>query len=144
WTQEEYSLKRRLVRFFWDQVGCDLFITFEPVKQNEYQLNFSVVSCIFDQPHGKFFFTSVDFINLFEKIVDAKFKIDEKNRIRRNLQSLKPITITKQENRDFFNLIMEFPTPKPRNIEKNVKVFGWSSLPQAFFKIMSKYSCDFT
>jgi hypothetical protein len=34
---------------------------------------------------------------------------------------------------------MDFPDPKPRNIEKDVKVFDWSLLPQALGKIISKY-----
>jgi len=34
---------------------------------------------------------------------------------------------------------MDFPDPKPRNIEKDVKVFDWDLLPQALDKIISKY-----
>ncbi|KAF8145907.1 hypothetical protein K438DRAFT_1871056 [Mycena galopus ATCC 62051] len=35
---------------------------------------------------------------------------------------------------------MDFPNPKPRNIEKDLKVFEWSLLGQALEKSMSKYS----
>jgi hypothetical protein len=34
---------------------------------------------------------------------------------------------------------MDFPDPKPRKIEKDLKVFDWKLLPQALDKIISKY-----
>jgi hypothetical protein len=34
---------------------------------------------------------------------------------------------------------MSFPNPKPRNIEKDVKVFPWSIFGTALKKIISKY-----
>jgi hypothetical protein len=34
---------------------------------------------------------------------------------------------------------MGFPNPKPRNIEKDVKVFPWKILAHALKKIISKY-----
>jgi hypothetical protein len=34
---------------------------------------------------------------------------------------------------------MDFPDPKPRNIEKDLKVFEWNLLGQALEKILSKY-----
>ena len=38
---------------------------------------------------------------------------------------------------------MEFPDPKPRNIEKDLKVFEWGLLAQALEKILSKYVSRF-
>jgi hypothetical protein len=37
---------------------------------------------------------------------------------------------------------MAFPNPKPRNIEKDVKVFPWKILEQALKKIIGKYSAS--
>jgi hypothetical protein len=34
---------------------------------------------------------------------------------------------------------MGFPNPKPRNIEKDVKVFPWDILSSALKKIIGKY-----
>jgi hypothetical protein len=34
---------------------------------------------------------------------------------------------------------MGFPAPKPRNIEKDVKVFPWKILSHALKKIIGKY-----
>ena len=34
---------------------------------------------------------------------------------------------------------MGFPDPKPRHIEKDVKVFRWEKLAEALTKIISKY-----
>ncbi|KAK9701438.1 hypothetical protein K7432_011706 [Basidiobolus ranarum] len=38
---------------------------------------------------------------------------------------------------------MSFPNPKPRNIEKDVKVFPWKILPLALKKIIGKYTTSY-
>jgi hypothetical protein len=38
-------------------------------------------------------------------------------------------------------MIMGFPDPRPRNIEKDVKVFPWSFLLHAIRKVIQKYVC---
>lgn len=50
--------------------------------------------------------------------------------MRRNLQRCKPDTIskTKPATEDFFAVLMNFPTPKPRHIEKDIKVSRASCL----------------
>ena len=85
--------------------------------------------------------TSVDIIFLLECLVGDIFNIEEKNRIRRNLEGFRPKTVSKNKvgTEEFFQKIMDFPAPKPRNIEKDVKVFDWGVLPQALDKIISKY-----
>jgi hypothetical protein len=102
-----------------------------------------VISCISreDEP-GAFYFTSVDIIYLLERLVDERFLVEEKNRIRRNLEGLRPTTVSKHRAgvERFFQRIMDFPEPKPRNIEKDLKVFEWRLLGQALDKILSKYS----
>jgi len=92
------------------------------------------------------FITSVDTIYLLEGLIGVRFTVEEKNRIRRNLEGFKPITVskTKPEFENFFKLIMSFPNPKPRNIEKDVKVFPWNSISNALQKIIGKYSAIFT
>lgn len=35
---------------------------------------------------------------------------------------------------------MNFPSPKPRNIEKDVKIFPWKTLSKALEKILAKVS----
>jgi len=74
-------------------------------------------------------------------LVGTGFTVEEKNRIRRNLEGFRPITVSKNKpgSEDFFKLIMGFPNPKPRNIEKDVKVFPWDVLGVALKKIIGKY-----
>ena len=95
---------------------------------------------------GECYVTSVDTIYLLEQLVAApnRFTVEEKNRIRRNLEGFHPKTVSKSkaESEDFFKLIMGFPNPKPRNIEKDVKVFAWKSLESSLKKIISKYSAN--
>lgn len=100
-----------------------------------------MVSCIYRDEEDSCCVTSVDIIYLLEKLVDDEFEVEEKNRIRRNLEGLRPTTISKHKPgfEDFFQRIMDFPDPKPRNIEKDVKVFDWNLLPEALNKIISKY-----
>ncbi|KAI8636264.1 hypothetical protein BD408DRAFT_377160 [Parasitella parasitica] len=101
-----------------------------------------VISCIYWRERNDYFITSVDCIYLLESLIGIQFTVEEKNRIRRNLEGFRPLTVSKckVECADFFKLIMSFPHPKPRNIEKDVKVFSWKTLPHALRKIIRKYT----
>lgn len=46
---------------------------------------------------------------------------------------------TKAETEVFFKLIMSFERPRPRNIEKDVKVFKWREFGPALVKSIAKY-----
>lgn len=141
WSNEEWTNRRRLVQFWRNQDGNNINMTFRPISPNEYVLNSIVISCIFRDEWNECFVTSVDAIYLLEALVGTRFSVEEKNRIRRNLEGFKPITVSKAkaESEPFFKLIMGFPNPKPRNIEKDVKVFPWKVLSSALKKVMSKY-----
>jgi hypothetical protein len=144
WEEDELKVGRRLVRFKRVQEGFRLKLSCERIKQEDYVEGDSVISCIYRRDTDSCFVTSVDIISLLESIVGEAFEIEEKNRIRRNLEGFRPKTVSKNRvgSESFFQQIMDFPAPKPRNIEKDVKVFEWSILPQALEKIMSKYvSC---
>ncbi|GMM39041.1 hypothetical protein DASC09_063800 [Saccharomycopsis crataegensis] len=47
-----------------------------------------------------------------------------------------------EEEMMFFHKIMSFSNPKPRKIEKKLKVYEWRVLEQALDKIMKKYCVD--
>ena len=125
------------------QTGSTLTATFKPVGVNERPTNSICISCIYYAEKNECFVTSVDTIYLLEQLVAApnRFTVEEKNRIRRNLEGFRPQTVSKAkaESEEFFKIIMAFPNPKPRNIEKDVKVFPWKILAQALKKIISKY-----
>jgi len=135
--------RRRLVQFWRRQEGTTIHAAFRPVSQQEYpQAQQSIIiSCIFREDKNECFVTSVDAIYLLEALVGTRFTVEEKNRIRRNLEGFRPITVSKNKagSEDFFKLIMGFPNPKPRNIEKDVKVFPWDILSSALKKIIGKY-----
>lgn len=139
--QEEWHAKRRLVQFWRRQDGSIIHAAFRPIKQTEYIPNSIVVSCIYRADKNECFVTSVDAIYLLEALVGLRFSVEEKNRIRRNLEGFRPITVSKNKSgaEDFFKLVMSFPNPKPRNIEKDVKVFPWSIFGTALKKIIGKY-----
>lgn len=150
WDADERRIGRRLVRFTRVQDGCTLHVACESIKPSEYADGDTVVSCIYrpadaagpgEPPASQCCITSVDIIFLLECLVGDIFNIEEKNRIRRNLEGFRPKTVSKNKagTEEFFQKIMDFPAPKPRNIEKDVKVFDWTVLPQALDKIISKY-----
>lgn len=145
WTSEETRCGRRLVQFSRRLQGSVLTVYFQavPSHKSEPDNRNGVVSCIYrDNPDGCFI-TSVDTISLIESLVGTSFPTAEKNRIRRNLQGFKPITVTKSkpDSEAFFKRIMSFQNPKPRNIEKDIKVFAWGSLEAALGKVLGKYTC---
>lgn len=144
WTQEEWDNKRRIVMFKKAQQGGQLTTSFRAVSVAERPPHSICVSCIYWAEKQECFVTSVDTIHLLEQLVVSpnRFGVDEKNRIRRNLEGFHPATVSKSkaESEDFFKVIMAFGNPKPRNIEKDVKVFPWKVLGPALKKIISKYS----
>ncbi|KAI8146494.1 hypothetical protein BJV82DRAFT_598752 [Fennellomyces sp. T-0311] len=147
WTPEEWSQKRRLVQFWRNEKSNRILCGFQPVAQEAHggQMNqipgLCIVSCVFWEARQDYIITSVDLINLLQFVMDISLSMEEKNRIRRNLEGFKPTTVSKgrPDTADFFRVIMNFPNPKPRNIEKDVKVFEWSALPYALKKIVTKY-----
>ncbi|KAL7312188.1 hypothetical protein PS15m_007982 [Mucor circinelloides] len=175
WSPEEWANGRRLVQFWRkqhaagetsqqkdNQVECG----FQAIEQEAYQQqrirdnlaaqkdNLAqkksslplVISCIYWRERNDYYITSVDCIYLLEGLIGVQFTVEEKNRIRRNLEGFRPLTVSKckPECADFFKLIMSFPHPKPRNIEKDVKVFSWKSLPSALTKIIRKYTPSYS
>jgi hypothetical protein len=147
WSTEEWEHRRRLVQFWREQDGNEIRCSFDPVSQSERMTSNSgqiVVSCIYWAERSDFFITSVDCIHLLESLMDIRFSVEEKNRVRRNLEGFRPLTVSKckAESAEFFKLIMGFPNPKPRNIEKDVKVFPWKTVPYALKKIVTKYTAS--
>ncbi|CAO3627608.1 unnamed protein product [Cunninghamella blakesleeana] len=116
------------------------------VNENGIKTSSLIVSCIYWRERNDYFITSVDCIYLLEGLIGVQFTVEEKNRIRRNLEGFRPLTVSKCkiDCADFFKLIMGFPHPKPRNIEKDVKVFSWKTLPHALRKIIRKYTPNYT
>lgn len=146
WEESELHAGRRLVRFRRLQDGNRLIVSAEKISQAEYDADDIVISCIYREETDSCCVTSVDIIHLLQRLVDADFEVDEKNRIRRNLEGLRPTTVSKTRPgfESFFQRIMDFPEPKPRKIEKDVKVFDWKLLPHALDKILSKYVSEAT
>ncbi|TVY47420.1 hypothetical protein LOCC1_G004411 [Lachnellula occidentalis] len=144
WSEEEWDLKRRLVHFRRSQDGSTITTTFQPISVDDRPQDSVCISCIYWEEKQDCFVTSVDTIYLLERLVAAKFTVEEKNRIRRNLEHFRPLTVSKgkADTEEFFKVIMAFPNPKPRNIEKDVKVFHWKDLASALKKIFGKYSAS--
>ncbi|KIK39675.1 hypothetical protein CY34DRAFT_25159 [Suillus luteus UH-Slu-Lm8-n1] len=142
WDDLEMQAGRRLVRFSRIRDGNKLLVSAERISPGDYDAKDIVISCIYRDETDSCCVTSVDIIHLLQRLVAAEFVVEEKNRIRRNLEGLRPTTVSKSRPgfEGLFQRIMDFPDPKPRKIEKDLKVFDWKLLPQALDKIISKYS----
>ena len=146
WNPDEFESRRRLVQFTRSQSGSTIHADFKPIAPEDRPPNSITISCIWWEEKNECFVTSVDTIFLLESLVAVRFTVEEKNRIRRNLEGFRPLTVSKskQDSEEFFKVIMGFPNPKPRNIEKDVKVFPWKVLSVALKKIISKYSASYS
>ncbi|KAJ6134899.1 hypothetical protein N7512_000059, partial [Penicillium capsulatum] len=146
WTKEERCTQRRLVQFTRSQTGSTIHADFKPVTPEERAQHSICISCILWEGKEEYYVTSVDTIYLLESLVGVRFTVEEKNRIRRNLEGFRPLTVSKAkpDSEEFFKVIMGFPAPKPRNIEKDVKVFPWKILSLALKKIIGKYSASYS
>ncbi|CAI6330711.1 unnamed protein product [Periconia digitata] len=146
WTREEQETRRRLVEFKRSQHGSTISTKFAPITLEARPPRSICISCIWWQEKNEYFITSVDTIYLLEQLVNVRFTVEEKNRIRRNLEGFRPLTVSKakEDSTEFFKVIMGFPNPKPRNIEKDVKVFPWKILSHALKKIISKYTANYS
>ncbi|KAJ5928449.1 hypothetical protein N7466_007405 [Penicillium verhagenii] len=146
WSKDEQTAQRRLVQFGRTQTGSTIHADFKPVTPEERIPNSICISCISWEGKDECYVTSVDTIYLLESLVNVRFTVEEKNRIRRNLEGFRPLTVSKAkaDSEEFFKVIMGFPAPKPRNIEKDVKVFPWRILSLALKKIIGKYSASYS
>jgi hypothetical protein len=146
WSNDEWDTKRRLVRFTRRQHISAIHADFVAVLPEDHQRNSICISCIWWEEKRDFYVTIVDTIFLLESLVAVRFTVEEKNRIRRNLEGFRPLTVSKSKagSEEFFKLIMGFPNPKPRNIERDFKVFPWKILAHALKKIISKYSASYS
>jgi hypothetical protein len=150
WNAQELADNRRIIKFT-KYVRRDMIILdSEVIPVSEWKEDMISISCIRWAPSppneiqhklaGRCVFTSVDIIMLMERLVEYTFLVQEKNRIRRNLEGFKPETVKKEGNTQrFFNQVMNYNQPKTRNIEKDIKVFAWSDIGRALKKIMAKY-----
>lgn len=145
WSEEELSNERRLVHVIVERVGCSVFrIWCEAVSPQfgaERKDEF-IISCIRWNEKNTHVLTSVDLIHLLENLVGESFSTQEKSRIRRNLQFLKPFTVNRISSARLFNALMAMDNPRPRNIEKDLKVFQWLTLYVALTMVLNKYSVN--
>ncbi|KAF9650924.1 hypothetical protein BDM02DRAFT_3185070 [Thelephora ganbajun] len=141
WTEEELEIGRRLAKFTTIREGNKFVLSCEVIRQEAYDPEDVVISCIYYKYTDEYYVTSVDILYLFENVADEALGTSEKTRLRRNIQSFLPTRVEKadREYGGLYTQIMKFPPPKPRTIEKKIKVFRWVLLEDILSKIASKY-----
>jgi hypothetical protein len=149
-SKEEERAGRRLVAFDRKVVGDTVQLSYRRISPEEYSEKLFVISCIYhrvtlkDEKDEEIltrerWFTSVEILKLVEYIADGESSSIDKSRNRRNLEFIKPTTVSRAALPQFFQLLMDFPIPKPRGIEKDIKAFPWDSLEAGLKKVMEKY-----
>jgi hypothetical protein len=140
---EEKRRRRRLIKFYCERKGNTIYISSTPITEDHYQQESEspgvIISCIWREDVRETCFTSCDLIRLLEYLVQDRFHADERSRVRRNVEHLRPITVSKTRMSRLFSTIMNLPSPKPRNIEKDVKIFKWDRLVESLNSAISKY-----
>ncbi|KAH7459154.1 hypothetical protein FOMA001_g20229 [Fusarium oxysporum f. sp. matthiolae] len=144
WTSEEWANRRRIVLFRKTQKGSTVNATCQPVSVNERPTNSICISCIWWAERRECYVTSVDTVDLLEQLIGGpnSFSGPEKGRVRANLASFESLIVSKckPDTVAFFNIIMGFSDPKPRDLEKDIKVFPWRILGDALKSVFRKYS----
>lgn len=140
WNSKECEEKRRIVRTSKSQEGAQINLNFDPLPEGKWEPNMICMSCIFWE--GKHYFTCVDFVDWHESIIEAKLDGSKKRRIRRNLDCFKAQIVPKAdpEWKGLFDLIMEFPLPRPRKTAIDVNLFEWKDIEKAMTKIFGIYT----
>ena len=140
---EEKRRRRRLIKFYCERTGNTIHISSTPISEDHYkdesQSPGVIISCIWREDVRETCFTSCDLIRLLEYLVQDRFHADERSRVRRNVEHLRPVTVSKTRMSRLFSTIMNLPSPKPRNIEKDVKIFKWDRLADTLNSAISKY-----
>jgi hypothetical protein len=154
WTPDEQRARRRLVAFSCRTDPRRLIVEFTatPVpNQNLKPPGCSiVVSCIYVPPtasqlQSTCIITSFDFINLVKWMLGspAWYEVDERNRVRRNLEVFQPATLHKAGSCGYWDLygqVTGYNDPRPWNINKDFKVFDWGQMETMMREIVKKYS----
>ncbi|BEJ14446.1 hypothetical protein CspHIS471_0402130 [Cutaneotrichosporon sp. HIS471] len=148
WSSEEIKANRRIIEFTaipsLKQVGPQshapqVRIQWRSIESRQFQGNgtdiYTISVILFE---SKALITSVDIISSAECFFRAQFCTMEKNRIRRGFESSGPRTLHKGVG-GLYNIVQGFSNPKPRNIDKSVKVFPASCFRTLIEKICSNY-----
>lgn len=156
WTEQESHIGRRVIAFWRlpEQLTDKRTLRFQykslpqttPAgactrqQPHQHHNQHAAVSCVYWPERDEHYITSVDIVTLIEFLMQSRFTVEEKNRVRRNLEGFHPTTISKckRATESFFKRIMRFDAPRPRNIEKDIKVYPWLSLSKAIVKVVGK------
>ena len=114
---------------------------FAPVPGVAGPLYGACISCIYWEDQQECFVTGVDIIFLLEQLLSARLTVTKKASIRGNLGNFGNMMVSKQdsETREFFDILMAFPAPKPRNIEKDIRIFYWKDLGSILKKTIGSF-----
>lgn len=145
WSPQEVASGRRIVQLLVagrSPTHFQIDVRIVPPNSIPTSDKHPLISCVRWHEKDSYVVTSVDILLVLESLVGEPFSNEEKSRVRRNLQFLKPATVTRGDGGRLFNSLMSMENPRPRNIEKDLKVFKWTDLFVAINRVLSKYSAN--
>lgn len=151
WTPKEVSQGRRLLRMTRHQCGPTTVLKLKSITQRDADANmdntFNLLRLPFSDPRSsdvECVFTSVDFIRCVQLIASPidRLSISDKNRVRRQCDPFKPITLSKYDAR--LMKLKELPCAgSPITIDKSVKIFKWEKFEHALKKVVGNFVSGF-
>jgi hypothetical protein len=146
WKALEKKAGRRLVRFWREQSGSLVNLSFaaQPPLDPYNEKSQMVISCIRLPDREGLWVTSFDIVRLAEYILHLPLNTDMKNRARRNMASVECKTLLRvvaheHSKLEGFTVVMQFEDPKPRSIEKSIKIYKWDVLQTCLSKILQRF-----
>ncbi|RCH89202.1 hypothetical protein CU098_008511 [Rhizopus stolonifer] len=150
WTVAEKLAGRRVVKFNAEVMVSNsedivkrIMVDCEPAIDShlrQCQSNECYISCIRTTYLEDFHITSSDIIRLLECIMSTKFSQEQKTRMRRNIQSLRPSPITRHTHESLFKTITAFTNPVALHTKKEINIFLWSSVQIAISKLSNRFT----
>ncbi|KAI9254251.1 hypothetical protein BY458DRAFT_493035 [Sporodiniella umbellata] len=100
------------------------------------------ISCLWWKEKDEYYATSSDVIRIAEGLLGIALHKQQKNRMRRQMQSYSPITLSKKMSNtnneigaEFFARVMGYKCPSVRTIDKDIKIFRWEIIELALMKV---------
>jgi hypothetical protein len=146
WKPSEEKAGRRLVRFSRKQFGSLVELCFASHLPGKlyHEKTEIVISCISLPDHEGRWVTSFDIVKLAAYVLQIPLNTEMKNRARRNMASVECKTLLRvvaneHSKTEAFTAIMQFDDPKPRSIEKSIKIYKWNVLKACLSKILQRF-----
>ncbi|CAK9787305.1 unnamed protein product [Cutaneotrichosporon oleaginosum] len=144
WDSLDHERVRRLIRFKTSRIRGEggapvVHVDWQAIDPKQWEGSNEKGTCTISiiKAQSDSWVTSVDLMNIAECVLDTHLCTEEKNRIRRCFEDKKPKCLNPGD--PFYVLLQSYNSPKPRNIDKSVKVYRAINLMAMMKKLCRSY-----